>query len=361
MGLIPQSFGRQRSSGKKQQEPTVYTVILKKTWWERLRPLLMLVAILVFLAFSASLQTVSTGSVSESYYNEQFLPIDAYEAWEADATLGFLDLQGVILSDAMAGQGGMIYTDGIITPSSVQTQISSILNTGDVSGIVIRMNSPGGMLTASDEIAHMIRDVASRMDVYLYSSDLLASGGYYIAVEANEIYAHKQAVIGSIGVVYQLPNVQELARDKLGIAMEVYTSGRHKDMESMFRDRTPEEKRIIQDLLDSGYRDFIHAVDQGRESLSTSQVRELATGRVWNGGQAKANQLIDDTLYASQVIPRIKQELGIAGSVALLQFSDPPSFLDEVFMTAQRLGGTPIASVLSTFERPPGLYYLYSQ
>jgi protease-4 len=122
--------------------------------------------------------------------------------------------------------------------------------------------------------------------------DLAASGGYYISAGTDKIVALPGTLVGSIGVISEMPNLKGLF-DKLGIDMQVFIAGKHKDMYAGFRELTPEEKVIMQNMTDQLYDQFIQVVAEGRH-MSADKVRELATGQLYTGIQAKELGLVDE-------------------------------------------------------------------
>jgi protease-4 len=123
-------------------------------------------------------------------------------------------------------------------------------------------------------------------------SDLAASGGYYISAGADKIVALPGTLTGSIGVISEMPNLKGLF-DKLGIDMQVFIAGKHKDMYAGLRELTPEEEVIMQDMTDQLYNQFVQVVAKGR-GLSEDKVRALATGQLYTGIQAKELGLVDE-------------------------------------------------------------------
>jgi len=184
----------------------------------------------------------------------------------------------------------LFFGGGAITPELVRTQLERAKNDGRVRAIVLQINSPGGSVAASQEIVNLLEQV--NMPVVVSMSDLAASGGYYISAGADKIVALPGTLTGSIGVISELPNLKGLF-DKLGINMQVIASGEHKDMYAGFRDLTPEERAIEQEMTDQLYAQFVQVVAKGRH-LSEDKVRALATGQLYTGTQAKQLGLVDE-------------------------------------------------------------------
>lgn len=174
----------------------------------------------------------------------------------------------------------------------VTAQIRQAFDDDGVDAVIIRIDSPGGAVVASDEIARAVRRLRESKPVVASMGDLAASGGYYVASQSQRIFANPGTVTGSIGVIAILPNL-EGAASKLGIRPVVLKSGELKDVGSPFRAMRPEERDLYQKLLDEAHATFIETVARGR-GLTTGKIRELADGRPYSGRQAKANGLVDE-------------------------------------------------------------------
>jgi len=171
-------------------------------------------------------------------------------------------------------------------------QIQQAIDDDQVKAVVIRVDSPGGAVVASDEIARAVQRLRERKPVVASMGDLAASGGYYIASQAQRVFANAGTVTGSIGVIALLPNLEGTA-EKLGIRPVVLKSGELKDVGSPFREMRPEERDLYQNLLDEAHTQFIEAVAEGRDE-EVSAIRRLADGRPYSGRQAERNGLVDE-------------------------------------------------------------------
>lgn len=188
----------------------------------------------------------------------------------------------------------LVEVDGIISESEeVVEQIRHHLENPTVRAFVIRINSPGGGVAASQEIHEEIKKV--RQDhgkpVVASLASVGASGGYYIATAADKIVANPGSITGSIGVIIQIPNFSDLLH-KVGIRSVVIKSGQYKDIASATRELTPEERGLLQRLIDDIHDQFIQAVVEGR-GLSREKVELVADGRILSGRQALELGLVD--------------------------------------------------------------------
>ena len=183
----------------------------------------------------------------------------------------------------------------------------------DIVGVILRINSPGGTVTASDIIHHEITGFKSRSKVPVYAciTGIGTSGAYYIATASDTIFANPTAITGSIGVLFLRFNVEGLM-DKIGITEDTIKSGSKKDFLSPFRASTPEEKRIMQEIIDQLAGRFIEVV-QARPGnrLDRTEVDKLADGRIFTAEQALAAGLIDRIGYLDDTIEAMKKARGL--------------------------------------------------
>ena len=187
----------------------------------------------------------------------------------------------------IAGSAGA----SVITPESFLKQIERADQDSNVKAIVIRVNSPGGTVAASEEIAAYVKDEIARKPVVISVGDMDASGAYMMSSQASKIVAGPGSAVGSIGVIMEIPNASGLL-GKVGVSFKVLTAGKYKDAGSPFRDLTPTETSMLQGQIDQVYGQFIDIVASGRK-LPRSQVASMATGWAWNGEEAKTLGLVD--------------------------------------------------------------------
>jgi protease-4 len=162
-----------------------------------------------------------------------------------------------------------------------------------VRAVVVRINSPGGVVGPTQELFRAVQHLREAGKPVVASlGAVAASGGYYVAVAADSIYANPGTLTGSIGVVMQMANLENLMK-KVGVDYVVIRSGQFKDVGNISRPMTPEERRVLQALLDDVHRQFIDAVAEGRK-LDRGRVVQFADGRVFSGAQAKSLAMIDE-------------------------------------------------------------------
>jgi protease-4 len=181
---------------------------------------------------------------------------------------------------------------GLITDSEATIeQLKKFAKDDSVKAIVVRLNTPGGGVGPSQEIYEEVRKIRGKKVIVASMGALAASGGYYIACGADKIFANPGTITGSIGVIMQFVNVKDLI-EKIGVKGFVIKSGSFKDTGSPVRDMTPEERKLLQSVIDNVYSQFVNAVVEGRK-LPREDVLAVADGRVLSGEQAKELGLVD--------------------------------------------------------------------
>ncbi len=219
------------------------------------------------------------------------------------STINATDLGGLAKSKniSSANRIAVILAEGDIVDGNVEGAISSekfakeirkARKDENIKAIVLRVNSPGGSILASDVIWREMSEAKKVKPVIVSMGEVAASGGYYIAAPADTIVAQPNTITGSIGIFGILFNVQELVNDKLGVTTDVVSTGELSDFGNMGRPLTEVERTIIQSSVEDGYETFISRVAEGR-GMHPDSVRKVASGRVWTGTQAKARGLVD--------------------------------------------------------------------
>ena len=158
--------------------------------------------------------------------------------------------------------------------------------------LIVEIDSPGGTASGSELLYNSLLRVAREKPVVAYIRGTGASGGYYVACAAHKVVALPSTMVGSIGVIYLRPVLQQLL-GKLGIDFSVFKGGRHKDMTGFWRSPTPEEEGKFNSLVEEIYDNFVGAVAEGR-NLEEAKARELATGEIYSGRRAKELGLVDE-------------------------------------------------------------------
>jgi len=258
-----------------------------------------------------------------------------------------ISLNGVI----QIGSGASFFSSSSITPDDVRKQLERAQNDFNIKAIVIQVNSPGGDVSACQEIVYEMQKV--KKPVVISMRSVAASGGYYISAKANKIIALPSTLTGSIGVISEVPNLKGLF-DKIGVNMEIVKSGKYKDMYSGMRELTPEETAIVQKTTDELYNEFIDIVAEGRH-MDVEKVKELATGQAYTGLQAKELGLVDElggletavdeaAKLASIENPQIEYYRLESPGLFRMLFSGSDSILSD-FIDSKLLGAEQIAAL----------------
>lgn len=195
----------------------------------------------------------------------------------------------------------------IITPEKIQKELAIAEKSDDIKGVVIRVNSPGGSALASDIIYNSIKNLTK--PVYISMGGVAASGGYYISAAGDKIYADKETLTGSIGVITMIPNVSELLK-KAEINYSVISKGKYSDMGSLVRDLTEDEKDKIRASSLKVYEEFVDRVAEGR-NMTREEVLKSAEGRVWLGEEAKEIGLVDEIGGIEKAVGDLALSLGL--------------------------------------------------
>ncbi len=216
-----------------------------------------------------------------------------------------------------SGDGvGVLQIEGAIENSrSVIAELRRLREMPWVKAIVVRVDSPGGAVAPTQEIFAEIQRSKKKKPFIASMGSIAASGGYYIAAACDKIVANPGTLTGSIGVIMQLSNVEELMK-KIGVKGYNVKSGANKDIGSPFQPLSAEGKEILQSLVDNVHSQFVAAVAQGR-GLDEARVRKLADGRIYSGAQAKDLGLVDQFGTLQDAIELAARRGGIAGEPAV--------------------------------------------
>jgi protease-4 len=210
-----------------------------------------------------------------------------------------------------------------------------------VRAVIVKINSPGGTITASDVLYREIVEFKARRQIPVTAAlmDVAASGGYYVALAADTIVAHPTSITGSLGVVMLTVNAQGLM-EKIGVAPQAIKSGPMKDAGSPFRALTPQEREVFQEVIDDMYRRFVRLIAQSRK-LPEERVRAMADGRIYTAQQALALGLVDRIAYLDEVVASTKVAIGVQ-QARIVMYHRPREYRATIYSTA------PVASSADT-------------
>lgn len=229
-------------------------------------------------------------------------------------TLVVLTLLGKGALWGPADRVGVVEIKGLITESrSAIKQLDRYRDDKSIKAIVLRINSPGGAVGPSQEILREVEKVREKKKIVASLGTLAASGGYYIACGADLIMANRGTATGSIGVIMQFTNVQDLTK-KLGLDFFALKAGRYKDVGSPFRPMTPEDRGYMQGLIDNIYQQFLSDVARNRR-IPLDKLKVLAEGKIYTGEEAKQIGLVDEFGNLPDAIEKAGRLGGIKGKV----------------------------------------------
>lgn len=271
-------------------------------------------AVVVLLAVGASGPSVETAVYEEEYVSG-----------EGPEKIVAVPVEGTI-APAESSLGGVQPT---ATPEGLADALRQAADDPSVRAVVLEINSPGGGVTASDEMHQSILDFKKNTEkpVVVSMGDVAASGGYYISTAADRIVANETTLTGSLGVIFQLTNFSEAA-DKYGISQVVIKSGKFKDIGNSFRKMTPEEREIFQSLVDESYAEFVDVISEGRD-MPKERVREIADGRIYSGSQARELGLVDSFGGLDEASAIAAEEAG-ATETTVVRYVETPTFTETL-------------------------------
>lgn len=246
---------------------------------------------------------------------------------------------------------------------AILAQLESILYDESIQGIVLSVDSPGGGAIESAEVHEKLVQIKEERNIPIYVSmgSMAASGGYYISAPANKIFAHRETITGSIGVIMQSYNFAELA-ENVGIKFETIKSGAHKDMFSGARDTTEEERAMMQEMINDSYETFVDVVEQGR-GMTEAEVKKVADGRILGGSQAIKAGLVDELGGLEDAITALRTDFGLEGAELFQYEAGLGGFTSMLGMkVASIFGPSPeermLTKLMSSYDAPR-MMYLY--
>ncbi len=273
-----------------------------------------------------------------------------------------ISLRGII---STSPDDGMLRT----MPSMIQEVVSQLHmaeKDPEIKCVLLKVDSPGGTATASDILYHEILAFKQRSQVKIVvcMMDIAASGGYYVSLPADLIYAHPTTITGSVGVIYMRPNITGLI-DKIGFSMDVSKSGPNKDMGSPFRQATAEEELILQGVTDGLAVQFLNLVEKHR--ILTPEARAtISTARVYLAAEAKELGLIDRVGYLDEALAEAIRISGLPEKAKVVVYRRAVFPNDNLYNPLTTGSHPPSKPMLDlgipnpTNQLSPGLYYIWA-
>ena len=251
-----------------------------------------------------------------------------------------------------SGEIALVRIQGMLMDSqNIVRQLSDYRHNPGVRGILLRIDSPGGAVAPAQEIySEIMKLKADHKTVYASMGTVAASGGYYIACAANYVLANPGTLTGSIAAVMVFSNIEELT-NKIGVKPVIIKSGKYKDVGSPLRAMNPEERKLLQNVVDDVHQQFVQAVAKGR-GLSVSEVNEIADGRIMTGQQALKLKLIDEIGGLEKTLELLAKKIGVEGRPKVIEEKEKMPFFDWLLQSSlsSRLAETLMPSFLPRLQ-----------
>lgn len=262
-----------------------------------------------------------------------------------------IPVEGVIFRESEA----RVFAQRFDKVEGTLRQIRAASQDEEVRALIVEINSPGGDLTSSDEIYDALRRFKAAdpsRKIIAFTRDISASGGYYVSMTADWIIAEPTALVGSIGVIMQTLNWKGLS-EKIGVTDTTIKSGANKDMLNPFRDVSPEQVALLQEVVDSFYGRFFDIVKTAR-GLEDEQLKPIADGRIVTADVALKHRLIDQVGYWEEAVAKAAELLG-EKSLMIVRYEHHPSFSE--LLASLRAPSLDFGAMAR--GEPPRLMYLW--
>ena len=292
---------------------------------------------------------VAGGPTVPAVYEEEWV------AGDGPAVIAVVPVEGTI-APADNTVGG---TQPTTTPEGLADALRQAAQDTSVVAVVLEINSPGGGVTASDEMHQSIMDFKENTGkpVVVSMGDTAASGGYYISTAADRIVANETTLTGSLGVIIPLNNYAEAANE-YGIKQVVIKSGKYKDMGSAFREMTPDEREIYQSIVNQDYSEFVDVISDGR-GIPEERVREIADGRIYSGVQARGLGLVDSFGNLDEASATAGRLAGAKDTTLVRYVQEPTLFETALASLAPQEPQAQQIMDAAGLDLEPKPYYLY--
>ena len=237
-----------------------------------------------------------------------------------------------------ASKVAIIDISGVIGPPLTGSVINRIEHARDddaVEAVLLRIDSPGGLVADSHQIYHRLKELSDKKPVYASFGRLAASGGYYVAMgigPSGKIFTEPTTWTGSIGVIIPHYEVDQLA-NKWGVKAKPLTTGPFKDSLSPFKEMNADEQVLWEEIIDDAFNRFVGVIDDNREALDDAAVREVATGQIFTASQALDRKLVDAEGFEDDALEALIADESL-GDVKVVRYRSPPTLVDVFLGTA---------------------------
>jgi protease IV len=271
----------------------------------------------IFMYLSLLLVAILLAGCSSGAFQIEMIPADKTlkesqvqkdKGWFITDKIAIIDIDGTMVNER---QDGLLSTGDNPVSTFIEKLDKAAQDTA-VKAVLLRINSPGGTVVATDIMYHSLKEFKSKTDkpVVVCITDMGCSGAYYLACAGDGIIAQPSSVVGNIGTIFQTFSVSGTLT-KIGVKTVTIKSGELKDIGSPLHELGPKEQEVLQGIVGEMFQQFKAVVHEGRKKISAQKLDELADGRVYTGQQALSNGLIDKLGYLSDGIEWAKEMAGI--------------------------------------------------
>jgi protease-4 len=272
--------------------------------------------------------------VSPSFHEQKGklreVTVEESQGWFVLNKVLLVDLSGVLST----GESGSLFGSTRNDIEEMKEILKKAEQDANIKAVILRINTPGGEVTASNILYQEVREFKKKTGkpVIAIMMDISTSGGYYVAMAADKVYALPTTLTGNIGVIYILPKLEGLA-SKIGIEMRVIKSADKRDMSSPWRDFSPQEREILQSLINNYFEQFLHIVAENRANLTMEKIRTLADGRIFSAQQALEAGLIDGITTLPEAIQLARRSAGISDS-RVVMYNRPHDVKENIYSSS---------------------------
>ncbi|WLR46653.1 signal peptide peptidase SppA [Halobacillus litoralis] len=306
--------------------------------------------------------TVFTGEEAENeamglFAGNENLEEKVVERGSGSKRIVELNLEGAIIDNPSTNPNP--FGGGGYQHDRFMKKLEAIKEDASIKGVHLYVNSPGGGVYESAEIHDKLLEIKEAgKKIYVSMGNMAASGGYYVSAPADRIFASNDTFTGSLGVIMESINYQELANE-YGVKFNTIKSGEFKDIMSPTKEMTEADREILQTLVDESYQQFVNVIVEGRE-MSESRVKELADGRIYSGKQAVENGLVDEIGFREDTLKALKKEIG--GDPQVFQYKNTMGSFFNLPLAESLMPNSEIRYIegLISQRQGPRMMYMYT-